>query len=223
VALRHTTATGTDGREPLTRVRILDCALAMIDRDGLENLSMRRLAAELDVSAMSLYNHVPNKDALLEGVKERLLAEVDLSAAELDDWSEAIREGFKSFRRALLAHPNALPLIESKPLMTPEAFRPVELSLATLRRGGFAPDEALKAHFALVGYTLGHAAFQLANPLHEQSSGELDRISSQEMGEPMGFHNLLECLPHAAEWEPDEAYDFGLDILIAGLKARLAE
>ncbi len=210
-------------RSSLSRRALLDCALTIIDRDGLESLSMRRLAAEFDVSAMSLYNHVPNKEALLEGVTETLLAEIDLSAADSDDWTEAIKEGFRSFRRVLLAHPNALPLIQTKRAPSPEAFRPIEVSLATLRRGGFDEEGALKAHWLLVGYTLGHVGFMLANPLLRGDTQEAEASSDLLVagGEAGGeFRNLVECLPFAAGVDIDEVYEFGLDTIIEGLRRR---
>jgi len=217
----RTEETGTGAREPLTRTRILGCALAVIDRDGLEGLSMRRLAAELEVSAMSLYNHVPNKDALLAGVTEALLGEIDLSAVEHEDWRETLRAGFRSFRAALLAHPNALPLIQSKPVATPEAFRPVELSLATLRRAGFDPAAALEAHWLLVGFTLGHVNFQLSNPLMDPETSEAELLLRKQQLPAEEFPHLFECLPHALGCDFGSAYLVGLDTIIVGLEARL--
>jgi AcrR family transcriptional regulator len=208
-------------RPALSRVRILDCALALIDREGLEALSMRRLAAELDVSAMSLYNHVPNKEALLMGVTERLLSEIDLGVAQTSDWMRALKAGFRSFRRALLAHPNALPLIEMKPAATPDSLRPVEVSLAILRRAGFDAEDAIKAHWVLVGYTVGHVNFQCVNPIMsgEERKGLLS--GHEEVLPPDEFPNFLESMPYAATCDFEDAYDWGLDSILAGLRGRL--
>ena len=218
------------GREPrsaLSRQALLERALAIIDRDGLDSLSMRRLAAEFDVSAMSLYNHVPNKDTLLQGVTEILLRKIDLSAADADDWTEAIKEGFRSFRRVLLAHPNALPLIQRKAAPSPEAFRPIEVSLATLRRGGFDEHGALQAHWLLVGYTLGHVSFMLSNPLlrpaPSDGSDQVESVSGGQQIPPEEFRNLVECLPFALECDLDEVYEFGLETIVEGLRRRVAE
>jgi AcrR family transcriptional regulator len=210
-------------RPALSRRSLLDRALAIIDRDGLDNLSMRRLAAEFDVSAMSLYHHVPNKDALLQGVTETLLGQIDLSAAEHEDWAEALKEGFRSFRAVLLAHPNCLPLIQTKPSPSPEALRPVEVSLATLRRGGFDEEEALKAHWLLVGYTIGHVGFMLANPLLHAADGEAEPYRALLGPRPDAdteFRNLIDCLPFAASVDVDDVYEFGLDTIMEGLRSR---
>ena len=210
-------------RSPLSRRALLDCALTIIDRDGLESLSMRRLAGEFDVSAMSLYNHVPNKEALLEGVTETLLGEIDLSAADSNDWTEAIKEGFRSFRRVLLAHPNALPLIQTKRAPSPEAFRPIEVSLATLRRGGFDEEGALKAHWLLVGYTLGHVGFMLSNPMLLSDDGPPTDLPRDAGIVAEEFHHLFECLPFAVACDPDEVYEFGLETIVEGLRRRVGE
>jgi AcrR family transcriptional regulator len=211
-------AVGVTEKEPLTRARILGCALALIDRDGLESLSMRKLAAQLGVAPMSLYNHIPGKDALLEGVTETLLAEIDISLPE-DGWAETLRSAVLSFRRVLLDHPHAVPLIESKRVMTPAALRPVEFSLSLFRGAGFSPDDALSAHWAIVGFTLGHVTFQISNPLTEVSPQEALARSGELPAQQ--FPCYFEVLPKAASCDYDAAFDFGLDILIQGLQAKL--
>jgi AcrR family transcriptional regulator len=208
-------------RERLTRKRILETALEIVDREGLEELSMRRLASELGVSAMSLYNHVPNKDALLEGITEKLLSEINLGAIETQDWAEGLKTGFRLFRKLLLEHPNALPCIENKPVVTPDAFRPIELSLSLLVQAGFSPPEALFAHWTLVGYTIGHVSFQVNNPMGNPQGAEelmvmkLQRLPREE------FPNLTAALPHTITRDFGEAFEFGLETVIAGLKAKL--
>jgi TetR/AcrR family tetracycline transcriptional repressor len=209
-------------RERLSPERILDGALALIDRDGLEGLSMRKLAAELDVSAMSLYNHISGKEALLEGVIGRLLGEIDLTAvAAEDDWAEALKVGFRSFRRALLAHPNAVAVIESKQVISPESMRPVEVSLATLRGAGFSAEDAMKAHWVLVGFTLGHVSFQCTNPLQDAAAREA-HTGAHETLPAESFPCLHEALPYMSGCDFEDAYEFGLDAIISGLTRHLA-
>jgi AcrR family transcriptional regulator len=208
-------------REPLTRDRILGTALEMIDRDGLEELSMRRLASELGVSPMSLYNHIPNKDAVLEGVTEKLLGEINLSDVETQDWAEGLKIGFRLFRKVLLKHPHALPCIENKPVVTPDAFRPIELSLSLLARAGFSPQDAVFAHWTLVGYTLGHASFQVNNPIaNPDNAQELMLLKLQNLP-PEEFPNLSEALPYTIDCDFDAAFEFGLEAVVDGLRAEL--
>ena len=208
-------------REPLTRPRILECALALIDRDGLDALSMRKLGSELGVEAMSLYNHVPNKEALLEGVTETMLGEVDLRPVEGDDWASAIRAAALSFRDVLLAHPNAIPLIASKPEVSPQGFYPVELSLGILKQAGLAPADMLMAHWLVVGYVMGHVAFQIASPLGNPETAAAEVERRRKMLSEEEFPNFFEILPHAEACDWDQAFLFGLDTILTGLSERL--
>lgn len=209
------------GKEGLNRRRILECALVLVDRHGLEALSMRRLAAELDATAMALYNHVPNKDAVLEGVTELALGEIDLETATTGDWAMGLKGGFHSFRRVLLRHPSLVTLLQSSAIMTPDAMRPIEVSLSRLREAGFEPEDALRAHWALVGYTLGHVTWQLTSPL--MNEGESKEIALEhKRGLPREhFPALAEVMPYLEKCDMDGAFDFGLDALVSGLKDKL--
>ena len=212
----------TAGREPLTRARILDRALVLIDREGLAALSMRRLGAELGVEAMSLYNHVPNKDALLEGVAEKMLGEIELPPVEGHDWQSSMRTACLSFREVLLAHPNAIPLIAGKPDLSPEGFRPIELSLGMLKQAGFEPAEMFMAHWLIVGFTVGHVTFQIASPLGDPESAAAEVERRRQLLSPTEFPYLFEVLPYAAECDWDKAFVYGLDTILYGLEKRLS-
>src|SRR5215207_11014014 len=102
------------GRQPLSRRRVLEEAVRFADREGLEALTMRKLGAELGVEAMSLYNHVPNKGALLDGMVEVLLGALEVPARNRD-WEEHTREGYRAFRRLAHEHPNVFPLLVNRP------------------------------------------------------------------------------------------------------------
>lgn len=218
--LAMTASPGLTDKAPLTRDRILQCALELIDRDGLDALSMRKLAAQLGAAPMSLYNHVPGKDAVLEGVTEVLLSEIQITPGEDEAWADTLRAAVLSFRRVLLHHPHAVSLIETKRVMTATALRPVEFSLALFRRAGFSPDDALSAHWAIVGFTLGHVSFQISNPLTEPSAQEPAARPSEELS-ATEFPCYFEVLPQAALCDFDAAFEFGLDILIQGLQTKL--
>ncbi|MDQ3955997.1 MAG: TetR/AcrR family transcriptional regulator C-terminal domain-containing protein [Actinomycetota bacterium] len=208
-------------RTPLTRERILRGALAIVDRDGLEALSMRRLGAELGVEAMSLYNHVSSKDELLEGVSGLLLQDIELPDPSNGDWTDVMKTGLLSFRSLLLEHPRVIPIIQSKPDVTPEAFAPIEFSLDVLRRAGFGPEDALQAHWALIGYTLGHVSFQMSSAFSDEESAQGHIALRQEVLPENEFPRLFEVLPFLAECDFDAGFEFGLDTLLAGLKQRL--
>ena len=153
-------------REPLTQARIRDAALHVIDTEGLEALNMRRLGAELGVRAMALYRHLPNKQAILDGVVDHILASIGELPSGLGA-RETARWFFTSFRRALAAHPNALPLAASPALRSGEARKRAEQVVRALRHGGLAPADALEAFHILESFTLGFGWVEVAGFIDE--------------------------------------------------------
>ncbi|HWI45936.1 MAG TPA: TetR family transcriptional regulator, partial [Rubrobacter sp.] len=101
-------------RRPLSRQRILEAAVRFVDREGLEALSMRKLGSELGVEAMSLYNHVPNKGVLLEGMVEILLGKLQIPP-ESEGWERRVKDAYRAFRRLAHEHPNVFPLLLVRP------------------------------------------------------------------------------------------------------------
>lgn len=133
-------------RRPLSRERILAAALELIDQDGLDALTMRGVAKRLDVEAMSLYHHVPNKEAILDGVFDLLIAKADLPEGEVTatDW---IRGTGAGFRRLAQQHPRTFPLLTSRPMPVtdPTAALPMEAGLAAFGRLGLSAAKAYAA------------------------------------------------------------------------------
>src|SRR5215208_3670812 len=123
-------------RRPLSRRRILEAAVRFVDREGLEALSMRKLGSELGVEAMSLYNHVPNKGALLDGMVEVLLGELEVPPED-EGWERRVREAYRAFRRLAHEHPNVCPLLITTRPDTMDRVSLVEEFLKTLRVTGF--------------------------------------------------------------------------------------
>src|SRR5215218_6831365 len=138
----------------LTREHVLAEALALLDREGLEAMTMRRLADHLQVSPMALYNHVSSKKDLLHGIAEHLVGQIDFSC-EHPDWRERIRTCFRRLRQACLAHPGAVRLMERLEAAPPAVFSPMEVTLAALEETGLIPDEAVKGYFLLMNFTMG--------------------------------------------------------------------
>jgi len=126
-------------REALTKERILQAAVALADEGGVESLSMRRIAQELDVVPMALYKHVANKDEMLDAMVDVVVGEID-PPLEDTDWKTAIRERVLSARRALLRHPWASQVIESRPEPTPTVIAYMDSMMGILRSGGFSID-----------------------------------------------------------------------------------
>lgn len=151
-------------RTPLSRQRITEAALGVIDRDGLNALTMKRLGSELGVEAMSLYFHFSNKDEILDGVVHLLFRELELpkdAQQEGRDWAEVSRELFLNMRRHLLDHLNAVLLVANRPVHSISALAPTEMSLRNLRQAGFDEWEAIDGHRLLLSFTLGYLIFDL--------------------------------------------------------------
>ena len=203
-------------RRPLSRRRVLEEAVRFADREGLEALTMRKLGAELGVEAMSLYNHVPNKGALLDGMVEVLLGELEIPARGLG-WEERIREGYRAFRRLAHEHPNVFPLLVNRPPETMDGVWLVEEFLQTLREAGFGLEEALHAFRSLSSYTFGYAMAEIRGFALEPDGSRLGALalSSEEFPNLRKLGSQLESVDHDAEFE------FGLNLLISGLRERL--
>ena len=131
--------TTTMQRPTLTRDRVLEGAIALADEIGIEAFTIRRLAAELDVKPMTIYHHVPGKEAIIDGMVDLVFAEIELPATGVD-WRTAIRGRCRSAREVLRRHPWAPPLMESRTTPGPATLRHHDAVLGCLRRGGLSID-----------------------------------------------------------------------------------
>jgi len=198
-------------REPLTKDRILRAALRIVDQEGLDAISMRRVGQELGVEAMSLYNHVASKAAVLDGIFELVLAEMP-SARRAPSWKAALRDRARSLRRSLRAHPHALPLFATRPAVTPASIAHVESLLDELRRADFPADEALSALHVLVAYVVGHTLSTHApRPPGDESYPAYDRLSESE------FPRVREAARLLSAHDPEKEFELGLEAMIEGL------
>ncbi len=202
-------------RERLSRGRILRAALDLIDREGLDALSMRRLGQELGVEAMSLYHHVPNKAALLGDLVEGLLAEIAIPDEESDVWTERARALARSYRRLAHDHPHAFPLLVTWDLKTPGALRLIDAMVDVCRGAGYGEQAALDAFSTIAGYATGYALFEIGG-LFQVAAGEAGAPPGGAWpGPPAGGTPLFD--------HGDEQFEFGLDAILAGLQAKLGE
>ncbi len=203
-------------RLPLSRRRILEAAVRFVDSEGLEALSMRRLGAELGVEAMSLYNHVSNKEALLDGMVELLLGELEIPPED-EGWERRVREAYRAFRRLAHEHPNVFPLLVVRPPDTMDGVWLVEEFLGTLRGAGFDPETALYAFRALSSYASGYAMAEIRGFAMEPAGTRLGAFSLP----PDGFPNIHELDDRLERVDHDAEFEFGLDLILAGLKGKL--
>lgn len=215
----------TDARERLTRERIVETALTLMDAEGMEAVTMRRLGRELGVEAMSLYNHVQDKDAILTGVLEVVMSEFELPQDDGEELIERIRTMARTFRRLLLAHPHAVPLFTEmdrrEPMTSPSALRPIEVALDTLRTAGLSPEETVHAYRAIVGFVLGSVLLEIGGFFEAPE----DEAHLQAMAATLSVEQLprlVEMLPALHECDADSEFEHGLDMLLGGLSTRLA-
>ncbi len=203
-------------KTPLSRERVLAAALAIVDEEGLDALSMRRLGQALNVEAMSLYRHVDGRGALLDGIHETILAELDDPGAS-PTWMEAVREYARAFRSVLIAHPHAIILFATRPAVTPASLDYVEKSLTVLRGAGFGVLAAVSAMQTVVTFVVGHVlSTHAVTPDDEQTSPPYFELAPK-------FPRIAEAAEVLAEHDKDDEFEFGLDAVVLGLAMKLHE
>lgn len=192
-------------------------ALRVLDRDGLDGLTMRSVGQELGVQAMSLYNHVRDKDDLLDAIAEAVLSGIAIPSLDLA-WDDALLALAHELRRAVLAHPHAAPLIASRPLASPAALAPVEATLAALRRAGLEPADAVEAFWAVTSYLVGSLLSEAAARTERRpvSIGPTDLPRGADAELP----TLAELAPLIAASDYEAEFSRGLDRLLLTISRR---
>jgi AcrR family transcriptional regulator len=218
----HTDATAKR-RAPLTRERVLRAALALADTGGIDSLTMRKLGQDLDVEAMSLYNHVANKDDILDGIVDLVFGEIALPSGG-GDWKRAMRRRAISAHEALLRHRWAPSLMQSRTRPGPATLRHHDSVLGSLRSTGFTLVMAAHAISVIDGYVYGFALQQISLPL--QSSEQVAQVGQNILQQLAGeYPHLAEMITqHAMQpgYDYADEFEFGLDLILEGLE-RLRE
>jgi AcrR family transcriptional regulator len=220
-------ASAANGRDNLvSRSVILQCALRIVDRHGIDGLSMRRLSEEVGRDPTVLYRHVPSKAALLDGVAEIVFGQLRVDTAD-PDWAGQLRSVAHDFRRLALEHPNVVPLLVTRPLATPLGqrpqgmLRPLEDVLALLTSAGFTGVDALNTYRMLFGYLHGHILTELQEVIERPEETDdvlrlgLHRLPVTEFPQVRALASALASYDGAAE------LDRGLDLLLSGLTATM--
>ena len=148
----------------LSRARIVAAAIAVLDAEGLEALTMRKLGSELGVAAMSVYRYLPNRDAVLAAVVDELVTGVESTVAPGEPWPEALAGFAAGYRRMLLAHPRAVPLLATHPVDVDAGLVLLGPVLERFAAAGVDQQDALMAVQSVVVYVLGHALAQVGTP-----------------------------------------------------------
>jgi len=218
-------ALSDDGeRTRLTRAAVVDRALALADKLGLDALTIRKLATALGVTPMALYWHFRGKDELLGALAERVWSEIDLTVDRTAPWTEQIRALLESLLKVLRAHPAAPGLLlHSEKLRAEAALNATELTLDILRTAGFGPEDASYAARSAMwtGITLVMSEPGIES-LNDAERAELQRKKQVQLAsQPLArFPRLVECaIPMTACDDPETHYRFGVDLFIGGLAA----
>ncbi len=214
------------GKQPLGRELVLSTALELVDSEGLDALTMRRLGQELGRDPMSLYRYAGNRAALLDGVTELVLDELTIFPDD-KDWQTQLRRIAHDLRRLALRHPNVVPLLVTRPLSTPlglrplGTLRPLEQILSLLIDAGFAPEDALHVYRAYYGFLYGHILNELQKLIVDPEENEallrlgLHRLPAKD------FPHLRALAPVLADYDGAAELDQGISILLSGLAAHL--
>ena len=200
--------------EQLSRKRILEAAMRIIDADGLDGLSMRRLAADLGVNPMAAYHYVPNKAALYDLVLEAVMGAVDTSGVDAGAPAvEQMKQAARAYREAILRHPRAIPVLAARSLRTAAALRPIEPFLGILFSAGLTPDEALAAVDSVAQYILGG----VMGYYHHIVDAEAGEQREFEALDPAEFPNMTRVLAEGRYVGFEAEFEFGLDAIVRGL------
>jgi AcrR family transcriptional regulator len=211
----------TETRAPLSRERVLDTAVTLADRHGLESLSMRKLADELRVAAMSLYYYVPNKVELIDGMIDIVFSEIEPPSLDLD-WKTAMRRRAVSTREALNRHRWAVGQMEGRTSHGPANLRLHNAVLGCLRAAGFSLEMTVHAYSVQDSYIYGFALQE--TDMSSETPGDFAAEAQRQMDE---YQAILADYPHLVEvvggYVAEVGYDyateflFGLDLILDGL------
>jgi len=214
--------TEIQARQRLSRERIVEAALEIMDDEGLEAVTMRRVGRALGVEAMSLYNHVRDKEDLLDGVTEHVMGEFRIPGST-DDWREDARRAAREWRRILEGHPNVMRLMaeRTKPLASVESFRPMDHALEVLRRAGLSDRDTVQAFHSFGGFIFGFVLMEQGMMLGQPDDDE-HRRANEELGRLLAdgeLPHLAAMVPQFLDCGNDEQFEFGVEMLIAGVAA----
>ena len=216
----------TSERTPLSRERILGAAVAFADQNGIASLSMRKLGEVVGVEAMSLYNHVGNKDDLLDGMVDLVFSEIELPSGE-GDWKTAMRTRAQSARQALARHPWAIALMSTRTSPGNATLRHHDAVIGRLRTAGFSIALAAHAFSALDSYIYGFALQEATLPLGEteEETAEVARMMVQQFPRELYPHLYEFTIEHVLKpgYDYGAEFEYGLDLILDGLDASLTD
>lgn len=202
--------------------------MRIVDRDGLDRLTMRALGRELGVDPMAVYYYFPNKTAILDGVVEAFWSELDPPLLEGQPWQTQLEQIARAMRDMLRRHPNAIPVLSTRPNLSFAGLKVVDRIIGVLLAAGIEPREALEFVNAAGEFILGHALAEASPPLIGVVSSEDDFFESEALADPATFAELpaLRAVTASIDLRTvtmDDIFEAGLSALRRGLEQRLAD
>ncbi|MEK7477191.1 MAG: TetR/AcrR family transcriptional regulator C-terminal domain-containing protein [Candidatus Coatesbacteria bacterium] len=194
------------GRGALTREKVLEAALRIVDREGLEELTMRRLGKELGVEAMSLYNHVSDKSALLSGVLELAASRFQAPDVPGRDWRKWVRQWMKNVRKLFRAHPNLFGVILTDVALGPKVLGMIDSLFGRMKEAGLDDKTQMRVWQVLRAYLYGTLAREQIKPAEMSPTAFMACCA-----------NLARLMPSLACCDPDAQFEDGLDVILSGL------
>lgn len=220
----------SESRVPLNRQRVLDAAVALADDEGLDALTMRRLAKRLGVEAMSLYYHIASKSVLLDGLADVVVAEINQEVAGIgesdpkEDWTTAMRIRILAARKVMMRHRWASRVLDTRTVMSPALLHYYDQLLEVLRAGGVSWDLAHHSLHALGSRALGFGSelFQPSSSHDKKASDEMLSRMADELPLMVGMlSELVDEDSEKTDWCDDQTeFEFGLDLLLEGIERR---
>jgi TetR/AcrR family tetracycline transcriptional repressor len=209
------TRTRTRQRGDLSKAEILEAALALVDEEGLEALSMRRVASSIGVSPMGLYRHVATRDEIVQGIADMALEDIDVELDSGGTWEDQLKAVFTQIHETLLAHPGLIHVLHVQPISAERALDTVEALLGILRGSGFSGEEAVAIVGAVQSYTFGFTVQQRAR-IGTEEGQHVKRLKALPTSE---YPNLLELAGDFGNWTTEQHFEYGLDRLLQGIAA----
>ncbi|MGI8854276.1 MAG: TetR/AcrR family transcriptional regulator, partial [Thermomicrobiales bacterium] len=221
-SLRGRHRAGRRDRPHLSREQVVRAALVIVDRDGLDGFSMRKLGAALGVDPMAAYYYFPNKAAVLDGIVDAVQSEIPPLPNDGASWDVRLRGMFRAYRQVLRAHPHALPVLSTHPPFSIASLQRAEAAAAILHDAGFAPREAFQIINCIAGYVIGVTLAEVgvqpggvADPTEEEVTAQIAHLPPDE------FPLLTAVFGNGFPFDDDDAkFEDGLDLIITGLTLR---
>jgi AcrR family transcriptional regulator len=206
----------------LTRGRVIAAAMALIESEGAQAVSMTRLATELGCGLVALYSYAPSAQALLDGVAAAIVSGIEVTEPTGDCWPARLRAQVWATRRAAAAHPRCTIAVGGRPPATAASLRPAEQALGTLRAAGFAGPDAIRILRALAAYQVGCLVLEVGVAPSLRAADEADGTGkTRPVLRPATFPHLTalsrELAGANADTSPDADFEFGLELLLRGM------